>query len=112
MSCIYTYKGHFIGTVAQLNDFLLERQKFESKYGDLVFQLSSRTLATESKLDTITDATRDLVAKYNEAAREARHYPDGEAMLKLKRPYVGVSEFLSGQHNEEGTFIFPRIYRR
>jgi hypothetical protein len=30
-------------------------------------------------------------------------------MLKLKRPYVGVSEFLSGQHNEEGHLYFPEF---
>ena len=37
-SCIYYYKGKLIGNILELDDFLLSKQKYYSKYGDLVFQ--------------------------------------------------------------------------
>jgi hypothetical protein len=38
MKCTYTYKGHKFDSVEALNDFILSKKKFESKYGDMVFQ--------------------------------------------------------------------------
>nr|DAT46443.1 MAG TPA: hypothetical protein [Caudoviricetes sp.]DAU59265.1 MAG TPA: hypothetical protein [Crassvirales sp.] len=37
MICKYIYKGHTFESEVELDDFLLEKRKYESKYGDLVF---------------------------------------------------------------------------
>lgn len=37
MSCKYEYKGRIFDTIEALDDFLLTRQPFESKYGDAIF---------------------------------------------------------------------------
>ena len=42
MACVYFYKGKLIGNEIQLNDFLIERRQFHSKYGDIVYQRSQR----------------------------------------------------------------------
>jgi hypothetical protein len=40
--CSYYYKGRYIGNIKALDNFLLEKKKYESKLGDMVFQYSTR----------------------------------------------------------------------
>ena len=42
MKCTYSYKGKQFQSIQQLDDFLLEKQIYESKYGDLVFSMTER----------------------------------------------------------------------
>jgi hypothetical protein len=37
MSCIYTYKGKTFKSESELNDFLLEKDKYLREYSDIVF---------------------------------------------------------------------------
>jgi len=37
MKCRYIYKGQTFESEAALDDFLIEKRKYESKFGDLVF---------------------------------------------------------------------------
>ena len=112
-SCNYYYKGHLIGDVRQLDDFLLEKQKFEPELGDMVFQLTTPQLEAQSRLKLARREKDELDKAYNKAKEEARkaglYGADEEAMLKMERPYVGVSEFLSGQRNFEGKLYFPEF---
>ena len=109
MNCRYKYKGHDIGTVEQLNDFLLEKHPHISKLGDKVFQRTSRQLAAQSRLDKSQEKIDELQKRYGEAKLIADNIIDGEEYLKAHRPYVGVSEFLKGQRNEKGVLYFPEF---
>lgn len=112
-SCTYFYKGKKIGNIKELDDFLLERQRFESKLGDIVFELTSAQSDALVKLDVARKNEEELKKKYEEArraARKAKRYGESEeAVLRMKRPYVGVSEFLNGQKNSEGKLYFPNF---
>ena len=112
-SCTYFYKGKKIGNVKELDDFLLEKQRFESKLGDMVFELTSAQLDAQEKLDVARKNEEELKKKYEEArkeARKARRFGGSEEeVIRLKRPYVGVSEFLNGQRNSEGNLYFPNF---
>ena len=37
MKCKYIYKGHIFNSEAALDDFLIEKHQYESKFGDIVF---------------------------------------------------------------------------
>mgnify|MGYP006886754959 CR=1 FL=1 len=47
MSCYYEYNGRRFDSEIKLNDFLLEKEKYLSKYGDLVFEKTSAFLHTK-----------------------------------------------------------------
>ena len=57
MSCKYIYKGHTFNSEVELDDYLLQKRKFESKFGDLVFSKSSLQLDTVDKIDELNKAT-------------------------------------------------------
>ena len=108
--CTYTYKGRKIGDVKALNDFLLEKKPYENSLGDMVFQRNPRQLAAIDKLRKAALEKVALEKAYKKAKDNAKQYGiDEEAMLKMERPYVGVSEFLSGQRNAEGKLYFPEF---
>jgi t-SNARE complex subunit (syntaxin) len=95
--CTYTYKGRKIGGVKELDDFLLEKKRYESKLGDMVFSHSTRQLAALDKKAQVDKKKDELDKKYEKARNEARQYgADEEAFLRMERPYIGVSEFLTG----------------
>lgn len=93
MSCVYSYKGHLIGDIKKLDDFLISKQKYYSTYGDLVFSINPEI---QKKLDKIQEKSKELQQKMKEAKRQ---YVNDEEVLRLKRPYVGVLECLSGVKN-------------
>lgn len=108
--CTYTYKGREIGDVKALNDFLLEKKPFENSLGDMVFQYNSRQLDAIEKLKKAAAEKVALEKAYKKAKDNAKQYgADEEAMLKMERPYVGVSEFLAGQRNVENKLYFPEF---
>jgi hypothetical protein len=41
MICTYNYKGQTFKSEAELNDFLLEKDKYLSEFGDLVFSMTT-----------------------------------------------------------------------
>ena len=108
--CTYTYKGRKIGGVKELDDFLLEKKRYESKLGDMVFSHSTRQLAALDKKARVDKKKDELDKKYEKARNEARQYgADEEAFLRMERPYIGVSEFLTGQRNRLGKLYFPEF---
>ena len=108
--CTYTYKGRKIGGVKELDDFLLEKKRYEAKLGDMVFSHSTRQLAALDKKAQVDKKKDELDRKYEEARKKAKQYgADEEAILKMERPYIGVSEFLTGQRNREGKLYFPEF---
>ena len=108
MNCNYTYKGHIIGNVQQLDDFLLSKKRFEPTLGDIVFSKNTKQLASINRIETINKDAEDLGKRYAEAKARAQII-DGEEILKATRPFVGVSEFMSGLHNDQGKLWFPEF---
>ena len=53
MKCTYNYKGKQFQSIQQLDDFLLEKQIYESKYGDLVFSMTEKQLSAQNRIDSI-----------------------------------------------------------
>lgn len=106
MSCIYEYKGHKFKNEFELTDFLLETQQYESKYGDLVFELSNATLKTKDQVEKLAKESKELKKILDESVKT---YGDGEIQEQLKRPYCGVTQFLSGLRNSKGDLFTPEF---
>jgi hypothetical protein len=49
MSCIYKYKGHTFNSISELDDFLIEKFGYESKFGDLIFEKEVKTKLLRTK---------------------------------------------------------------
>lgn len=112
--CSYFYKGKEIGDVKALDDFLLEKQKWESTLGDLIFQYTPNQLAIQSIIKKVNKLQEKLNKEYAKAKQNARmkaalYGESEEEVLRMERPYVGVSEFLCGQVNNKGKLYFPEF---
>ena len=111
MSCIYKYKGHTFNSEAELDDFLIEKFGYESKFGDIVFNKSSNFLRTKDIIENkIMKEAKDQehLMKIRNARLRASYY-DGEEILDLKPPYVGVNKFLSGLEHPEKGLLMPEF---
>ena len=103
-SCTYYYKGRKIGNILELDDFLLSRQQYYSIYGDRVFQINPNAVKI------LDDAKRANEKEAKDWANSKKAYAGDEELIKLNRPLIGVTEFLSGQTNTlTGTLYFPEF---
>lgn len=101
MGCVYYYKGILIGNEIQLNDFLIERHKLHSKYGDVVFQRSNRANQVVKIIEeTILSESSTYKAKMDEMwrSKDRRLYDsDGEKVIIYDMehpPFVGVNKYI------------------
>ena len=100
MACIYYYKDKLIGNEIQLNDFLIEKKKFHSKYGDVVFQRSVKANRIVQTIDeTIIPESSTWKAKYDEMWKNGgKLYDyDGEKVIVYDRehpPFIGVNKYV------------------
>ena len=109
MACLYYYKGNLIGNEIQLNDFLIERKKFHSKYGDVVFQRSNKANQVIQIIDdNIIPESGKWKAKSDEMWRNGgRLYDqDGDKVILYDRkhpPFIGVNKYIDkfGEDNGE-----------
>ena len=111
MSCVYYFKGKLIGNETRLNDFLIERRQFHSKYGDVVFK---RSVLANNVVKIIDDAiipeSGKWKAKMDEMWRRGgRLYDDdGEKLVvydKQHPPFVGVNKYIDNFCDEQGNPI-------
>ena len=103
MNCKYIYKGHIFESEVELDDYLLQKRKFEDKFGDIVFSKSALQLHTVDKIDEMNKATIAL----KEAFQYKKVYLDGEEVGERSRPYIGVTRFLSTITDSKGNYLFP-----
>jgi hypothetical protein len=75
----------------------------------MVFQQSGRVNFTQNKIKEAQEHVKNLEAKYRGIKEEAKFVQDGEEYIQYNRPFIGVSEFLSGQRNENGDLYFPEF---
>lgn len=112
MSCIYRYKNHIFNSEAELDDFLIERFGYESKFGDIIFNKANKNNFLRTK-DIIENKIipysedHELQMKIRNAKLRAAYY-DGEEVLDFTPPYIGVNRFLSKiRHN--GNRLHPEF---
>lgn len=106
MSCIYFYKNHQFDNEIQLDDFLLEKENYQSKYGDLVYSMSQKAMMHIDTIDNkITPESNRLDEIYKNVKKT---YIDGEEIFE-HAPYVGVNRFLSGLTNSKGELLVPEF---
>lgn len=121
MPCIYLYKNHQFDNEVQLNDFLLEREPLESKFGDIVFSKSPELVHS---LDTITKVGNEsafIVKSYIDSSREAREEQnrrnahinaddiDSKVVGLVKKPYISTTELVSKMRKPNGDLIHPEF---
>ena len=93
MICTYTYKGKTFNSEAELNDFLLERDKYLRKYGDIVFSMTTSQAHT---VDNLQEATRAALERKKQWDIDKKRYTEDGVRYEYKLPYMGVNEFLDG----------------
>lgn len=103
MICIYNYKGHTFNSESELNDFLLEKDKYLEEFGDSVFSEDYQT-ATKSNLLNVNRRTQE---KREQWEKSKKLYMDDDVFGKMEKPFMGVNEFLEGKENSEGTLFYP-----
>ena len=104
MACNYYFDGNFIGDELQLADFLLSKHKYLKQFGDIVFQLNSRALSNNSKLQgEIFRAGQDAdirLKKY--VAKHGIEYDEDGRAINLETPAMGVNKFLGKYVHPDG----------
>lgn len=106
MACKYIYKGKTFNSEAELDDFLLEKDKYLSEFGDIVFSKTSAQLHAQSQ---IKDGGLKAKEKKAEWESSGKIYTEDGARGKLKPPYMGVNEFLDGLTNEDNKLFYPQF---
>ena len=108
MKCRYIYKGQVFESEAALDDFLIEKRKYESKFGDLVFQRTAPFLHAKNIIENkILKDSSNMERLMQEARLRAGSF-DGDEILEFKAPYIGVTKFLSGLE-VNGKLLFPEF---
>ena len=109
MACLYYYKDRLIGDEIQLNDFLIERKQFHSKYGDVVFQRSTTANQVIKTIDdSIIPESGKWKFKMDEMWRNGGYLydEDGDKVVIYDRehpPFIGVNKYIDkfGEHDNQ-----------
>lgn len=105
MSCVYYLEGHKFDSELALNDFLLERYRFKSALGDIVFQQA--TTNQLSAMNTLKEITKQSEKAFS--SKRTRVWDDDGKTWIWKKPYIGVNKFLSEYRDENGKRLFPTV---
>jgi hypothetical protein len=106
MTCKYIYKNHTFNSEAELDDFLLEKDKFLSKFKDLVFSMTTPQL---NSCDLVDKASKKAMEKKKEWETNKQRYTEDGVRREYKLPYMGVNEFLEGLTDEDDKLFFPEF---
>ena len=110
MACVYSYKNHIFKTEEELDDFILDLLPFESKYGDLVFQVTKEQVRIIDQIEQINTTNKELKEKAKEWRKNNKYiYGEDGEMTISDPPYIGVTSFLSGLKNSKGELLFPEF---
>lgn len=110
MACVYTYKGFTFNSELELDNFLLEKEKYYDKYKDLVFSSTNQQMEVANQLDEVRKKAEEdnhLYDLYRQAKRERRltYGEDGDIDYDMP-PYIGVNRFLASIETER---LFPEF---
>ena len=107
MSCIYTYKGKTFKSESELNDFLLEKDKYLREYSDIVF--SKETTAQMKAYSQLDTASKKALEKKKDWDTNKVSYTEDGVRHEYQKPYMGVNEFLDGLTNSDDKLFFPEF---
>ena len=110
MTCRYKLGDYVFNSELELDSFLLGRKELIEKYGDEVFSKKKADKKVLNVNNLVSDigpnaTAKELKKKWREAKRE---YIDGEEIVKIAPPYVGVTSYLSSV-TIDGTLLFPEF---
>jgi hypothetical protein len=105
MICTYKYKGHTFNSEAELDDFLLTKDKYLKEFGDTVFSMNEAQLKANSLLKTAGEKAKEAKAKWEAASKS---YTEDGVRANIK-PYMGVNEFLEGLRNSDDKLFYPEF---
>lgn len=105
MICTYKYKGHTFNSEAELDDFLLTKDKYLKEFGDTVFSMNEAQLKANSLLKTAGEKAKEAKAKWEAASKS---YTEDGVRADIK-PYMGVNEFLEGLRNSNDKLFYPEF---
>ena len=110
MACRYNYKGYEFDSELALDDFLIERKKYESVLGDIVFHQTTTKSETQKLLVELEKESKELDKIYQEVKRqnELIYAQEGGDASFVKLPYIGVNKYLSGL-TIDGDLLFPEF---
>lgn len=93
MGCVYNILGRTFSSELELNNFLLNNKNSVrlGKISDIVFSLNSRFDETNAKLEEKLVE----VKKIQDIKRSKDSYLTEEEIENVKKPYVGVTKFLT-----------------
>lgn len=106
MNCKYIYKENIFNSEIELNDFLLEKYKYESEFKDLVFSKTTNQLNSISIVNKMNNKAKDQIRKYNSLKK---FYTEDGVRVNMEPPYIGVNEFLDGFTNSDGKLFYPKF---
>ena len=107
MTCKYIYKGKTFNSEAELDDFLLEKDKYLSEFGDIVFSKTTSQLHAYNSIKSATETAdaKKAQSKWNSAKKI---YTEDGVCADI-RPYMGVNEFLNGLTNDDNKLFYPKF---
>ena len=90
MKCKYIYKGHIFNSEAALDDFLIEKHQYESKFGDIVFSKGKPFLRAKDIIENkiMKDAEKLQHKMKIIQARKRGDAFDDEEMLEFEKPFT------------------------
>ena len=107
MNCKYIYKNKIFNSEIELNDFLLEKYKYESEFKDLVFLKTTDQLSGVSLIRKANDLAKEKKKQYDKELKKS--YTEDGVRVDLVPPYMGVNEFLDGFTNSDNKLFYPKF---
>jgi hypothetical protein len=105
MICTYTYKGKIFNSEAELDDFLLEKDKYYKEFGDVVFSMTTSQASAKSLL---IEADKNSIRAKEKWKAATKEYTEDGVYADIK-PYMGVNEFLEGLRNKSNKLYYPEF---
>lgn len=106
-SCKYILKGHTFNSETELDDFIVSKEKYRSKYGDLVFEKTEAELDADTIIEKMKNETKTVTSSN---PVEIQYEEDGEPITIMRRPYMGVNRFF-GEISTENNIVVPKFLK-
>lgn len=106
MICTYKYRGKTFNSEQELDDFLLEKDKYLHEFGDIVFSMTTSQSYSKSQVE---QATKTAMEKKKAFDLETKRYTEDGLIEEYKKPYMGVNQFLEGLKNSDNKLLFPEF---
>ena len=104
MACKYILHGHEFNSEIELDAFLLGKEKYYSKYKDLIFnKISEEQAEVNESIESIKNRTKQVVVNKIDFTE------DGEALINTKKPYIGVRKFINLAEKGDGSRVIAEF---